>query len=162
MNEPKDYEVFKEYPNELYKGHDAIIAFVTTLDEMVDLTKKIVGQKLLNEKGYLFLAYPKKGNKRYDTYIHRDEIFPAMKTKEGYVFDSDVKFAMVVSMDDTYTVFSLKNEKKPAKKSVALNGTGIVWVDGLKFEEVDFNTPTTHIDLEQSLQDEPVNLSFEE
>jgi len=46
---------------------------------------------------------------------------------------------------------------------VLLSGNGHVWIDELKFEEVDKSTPTTHIDFAgDDLLDEPANLSFEE
>lgn len=45
---------------------------------------------------------------------------------------------------------------------VLLSGNGKVWIDELKFEEVDDNTPTTNIDFHVEVLDEPTNLSFEE
>ncbi|MDN4601264.1 AraC family transcriptional regulator [Paenibacillus sp. F6_3S_P_1C] len=45
---------------------------------------------------------------------------------------------------------------------VILNGKGKVWVDSFRFEEVDSNTPLTHIETEYEMSDEPMNLSFEE
>ncbi|MEK5233821.1 AraC family transcriptional regulator [Lysinibacillus sp. FSL K6-0232] len=45
---------------------------------------------------------------------------------------------------------------------VLLSGNGQVWIDELKFEEVDKQTPTTNIDFSSDLLEEPVNLSFEE
>lgn len=45
---------------------------------------------------------------------------------------------------------------------VLLSGKGQVWIDELKFEEVDKQTPTTNIDFSADLLDEPTNLSFEE
>lgn len=45
---------------------------------------------------------------------------------------------------------------------VLLSGNGQVWIDELKFEEVDKQTPTTNIDFSADLLDEPVNLSFED
>ncbi|MCE4049106.1 MULTISPECIES: AraC family transcriptional regulator [Bacillaceae] len=45
---------------------------------------------------------------------------------------------------------------------VLLSGNGSVWVDGIRFEEVDEHTPTTNMDFTEELLDEPVNLSFEE
>lgn len=45
---------------------------------------------------------------------------------------------------------------------VLLSGNGQVWMDELKFEEVDKQTPTTNIDFSTDLLDEPVNLSFED
>lgn len=45
---------------------------------------------------------------------------------------------------------------------VILNGKGKVWVDSFRFEEVDLNTPLTHMETEYEMSDEPLNLSFEE
>lgn len=87
---------------------------------MISSTEQIIARQALVEKGYLFFAYPKKGNKRYDTSIHRDEIFPAMNVdQDGYVAGSDLKFSRMVSMDETFTVIGLKREKKKAKKTAA-------------------------------------------
>ncbi|MBC5635421.1 YdeI/OmpD-associated family protein [Ornithinibacillus sp. BX22] len=119
LNKPEDYIIFDNFATELIKNHDAIFIFIETIEEMVKHTIKVIeGNELLQEKGYLFFAYPKKGNKRYDTHVHRDEIFPALKVDEdGYVYDSDIKFARMVSMDDVFTVVGLKREKKKEKKT---------------------------------------------
>lgn len=45
---------------------------------------------------------------------------------------------------------------------ILLTGKGEVWLDGLRFEVVDNDTPTTHISFDNHLLDEPTNLSFEE
>lgn len=45
---------------------------------------------------------------------------------------------------------------------LSLMGKGNVWIDSLTFMEVDMSVPTTHIELEYTLLDEPINLSFEE
>ncbi|CEG25954.1 YdeI/OmpD-associated family protein [Bacillus sp. B-jedd] len=120
LNQPADYSLFNDYKTELTGGHDAIFVFVETIDDMVNETKRIINELPLVEKGYLFFAYPKKGNKRYETYVHRDEIFPALKVDdEGYIDNSDLKFSRMVSMDDVFTVVGLKLEKKKARKSPA-------------------------------------------
>lgn len=120
LNQPSDYAVFNEYKTTLSGEHDAIFIFVETLDEMTEFFRKVNVEEQLLKKGYLFFAYPKKGNKRYDTYVHRDDIFPAMKVGEdGYVENTDVKFSRMVSMDDVFTVVGLKREKKKEKKSSA-------------------------------------------
>ncbi|WP_026561510.1 YdeI/OmpD-associated family protein [Bacillus sp. J37] len=120
INQPGDYSVFINYPTEFSKTHDALFIFVQTVDEMINHTHHIIKHNLLVEKGYIFFAYPKKGNNRYETFVHRDEIFPAMKVGEdGYVGNSDIKFARMVSMDDVYTVVGLKREKKKVKKTSA-------------------------------------------
>lgn len=43
-----------------------------------------------------------------------------------------------------------------------LSGKGQLWIDELKFEEVNQQTPTTNIDFSVDLLDEPINLSFED
>ncbi|WP_282155003.1 YdeI/OmpD-associated family protein [Cytobacillus gottheilii] len=120
LNQPEDYDLFNGFKTELTGDHDAIFIFIESINQMVEHTNRIIQEGQLVEKGYLFFAYPKKGNKRFDTHIHRDEIFPAMKVGEdGYVDESDIKFARMVSMDDVFTVIGLKREKKKAKKSSA-------------------------------------------
>ncbi|MEI4830239.1 YdeI/OmpD-associated family protein [Bacillus sp. FJAT-53711] len=119
INQPSDYNVFTEQTTTFSKDHDAIFIFVETIDEMVTHTQFIINnEQLLLEKGYVFFAYPKKGNTRYKTFIHRDEMFPAMNVGEdGYIGNSDIKFARMVSMDDVFTVVGLKREKKKEKKT---------------------------------------------
>ncbi|KKE77942.1 hypothetical protein DTX80_14380 [Bacilli bacterium] len=133
LNQPSDYDLFNGYKTSLSKEHDAIFVFVETLDEMVNYTERIINEGQLLEKGYLFFAYPKKGNKRYDTFVHRDDIFPAMKvTEDGYVGNSDVKFSRMVSMDDVFTVVGLKREKKKGKKSLASSQCVADYEDNIK------------------------------
>ncbi|UQZ34498.1 AraC family transcriptional regulator [Paenibacillus sp. PK3_47] len=62
-------------------------------------------------------------------------------------------YAIVLDVPDNSTSISF---------GVLLSGRGQVWVDELRFEEVDDHTPTTNLDYTQELLDEPVNLSFEE
>ncbi|RKL68089.1 hypothetical protein CR203_06230 [Salipaludibacillus neizhouensis] len=120
LHQPSDYDLFNGYKTTLSGDHDAIFIFVETMDEMVNYTHKVIDEEQLLEKGYVFFAYPKKGNKRYDTFIHRDDIFRAMNVGEGgYVENSDVKFSRMVSMDDVFTVVGLKREKKKVKKTSA-------------------------------------------
>ncbi len=49
-------------------------------------------------------------------------MFPALNVGEdGYVGESDIKFARMVSMDDIFTVVGLKREKKKATKTPAMS-----------------------------------------
>jgi len=122
LNQPEDNDVFDAYPTELTGAHDAIFIFVQTLDEMIRYTRYIIDGQHLAENGYLFFAYPKKGNKRYGTYVHRDEILPAMGADEdGYVGNSDLKFARMVGMDEVFTVIGIKREKRKAAKTSAVS-----------------------------------------
>lgn len=149
INQPSDYNIFTEQKTTLSKEHDAIFIFVETLDEMVTHTKNILNnEQLLLEKGYIFFAYPKKGNKRYETFIHRDEMFPAMNVGEdGYIENSDIKFARMVSMDDVFTVVGLKREKKKAKKTAAASQCVADYENNVK-------------DVEALLADHPNELNF--
>lgn len=45
---------------------------------------------------------------------------------------------------------------------ILLTGEGEVWLDGLSFEIVDLDTPSTNINFEDHLLEEPTNLTFEE
>ncbi|PFK31236.1 hypothetical protein COI93_21355 [Bacillus cereus] len=148
VNQPNNYDIFTEQTTTLSTDHDAIFIFVETIDEMVKHTQLILNKQLLLEKGYLFFAYPKKGNTRYETFIHRDEIFPAMNVGEdGYVGNSDLKFARMVSMDDVFTVVGLKREQKKAKKTSAASQCVSDYVENIK-------------DVERLLADHPNELQF--
>lgn len=133
INQPSDYHLFSGHATTLSKDHDAIFIFVETVDEMIAQTHAIINEDLLLEKGYLFFAYPKKGNTRYKTFIHRDEIFPALKVGEdGYVGNSDLRFSRMVSMDNVFTVVGLKREKKKEKKSEAASQRIADYQDNVK------------------------------
>ncbi|MGR9050573.1 YdeI/OmpD-associated family protein [Halobacillus faecis] len=119
LNQPEDYDLFEGQPTTLSEHHDAVFIFVKNVEEMKAHLQTLVRRKeVLAEKGYVFFAYPKKGNTRYETYIHRDDMFPALKIGEDkYVEGSDIKFSRIVSMDEVYTVVGMKREKKKAPKT---------------------------------------------
>ncbi|MGE7625444.1 YdeI/OmpD-associated family protein [Viridibacillus sp. NPDC096237] len=82
------------------------------------MLREVVESKRVKDKGYLFVAYPKKNNKEYTEYIERDTLFPAISPdEEGYVLKSTMKFAHMVSFNDTFTVVGIKNEPKKVKKT---------------------------------------------
>ena len=104
------------------KGYDLIFAFVVTKSELKKLMDLVIEKRYLNENGYIYIAYPKKGNKVYQTYIHRDELFEALGAdEEGYVENSNIKFARMVGLDEVFTVVGLKeeNRNKKSKSSTA-------------------------------------------
>jgi len=148
LNQPSDYEVFADCQTALTGEHDALFIFVENIDDIVQYTQRIINEKYLLDKGYLFFAYPKKGNKRYSTFVHRDEIFPALKVgDDGYVQDSDLKFSRMVSMDDIFTVVGLKREQKKLKKSSAASQCVADYEDNVG-------------DIEKLLTDYPNELAF--
>ncbi|MGN7116929.1 YdeI/OmpD-associated family protein [Lysinibacillus odysseyi] len=104
---------------------DRVLAFVYSVNEMVDTVRQIIKEDQLQEGAYLFLLYPKKGNKQFDTYIGRDDIFPAFEMdEEKYVFGSAVKFASLQSLDDTYSILSLKKQTKKTKRTASSQRVG--------------------------------------
>lgn len=99
---------------------DRILAFIYTVEEMVDVVRHIIQEDTLQEGAYLFLLYPKKGKKQFDTFIGRDDIFPALQVdEEKYVFGSAIKFASLQSLDETYSIVSLKKQTKKVKRTAA-------------------------------------------
>lgn len=99
------------------KSVDLLFIFVETMGEFKQVVSEVIEKQLLNKNGVLFVAYPKKGNKKYSTFVHRDEIFPALQVddSDGYVANSTLKFNRMVSLDETFTVTGMKNIERKAK-----------------------------------------------
>ncbi len=116
LNKPEYVQDFKEFSYESdfkNKSYDCIMAFIFQLKDFTDLVEKIIRQNLLNVNGYVYFAYPKKGNKIYKEYIGRDDFMPAVNMdNEGYVGNSDIKFNKMVAFDEVFTVIGLKNIPK--------------------------------------------------
>jgi len=92
-------------------AYDLIFAFVLDMESLKALVHRVIEGRHLKENGYLFAAYPKKGNKVYSTFIHRDELFEGLGAdEEGYIGTSGIKFARMVGLDDVFTVVGLKKE----------------------------------------------------
>lgn len=97
--------------------YERMISFVFSIDEMVQYLQRCIQDSNLVEQGYLFFVYPKKGNKKYEQFIHRDEIFPAIQVdEEKYIGDSDYKFVSLMSLDETFSVLSIKHDRKARGK----------------------------------------------
>lgn len=114
---PKGEEALAELENvdhELKKErYDMIFAFVLDMPALQELTAKIIEQNYLLEGGLLYVAYPKKGNKVYPTYIHRDALFDGVGADEdGYIGTSSLKFNRMVGMNEVFTVVGFKNDPK--------------------------------------------------
>ena len=108
LNQPNDYTIFEQSQKQLVGHHNVIFIFVNTMVEFKSQVMKVIDGNHLNIEGILYIAYPKKGNKKYDTFVHRDEIFESLGVnKEGYIQDSMFKFNRMVSMDEVFTVVGL-------------------------------------------------------
>lgn len=115
------FNIFDELPSEPV---ETIILFVKTLEEMQIEIQQLIDRQALAMGGRLLVCYPKKGNKVFPTFIHRDEILPALKVnQEGYIDQSDYKFNQMVKLDDVYTIIGLKRtvtkKKRTSSQSVA-------------------------------------------
>ncbi|MCM3633408.1 YdeI/OmpD-associated family protein [Paenibacillus camelliae] len=137
-----------ELTNEPY---DMIFAYVLDMKSLQELVHKVIEQSSLKAGGYLFAAYPKKGNKVYATYIHRDELLEGLGAGEdGYIGTSHLKFSRMVGMNDVFTVVGLKHEaKKAAKASAAAKPS----------QRVDDYTGFIR-NIEEDLSDAPNELAF--
>lgn len=104
----------EEYDTELKaQSYDLIFAFVLTLESLRQLANEIIEKSYLNPNGYIYFAYPKKGNKVYPTFIHRDELLPGLGANEdGYIGQSNIKFARMVGLDDIFTIVELKEDAR--------------------------------------------------
>ena len=112
LNELEDYDT--ELTDSTY---DLIFAFVLDMDSLKEVVNKVIDNHYLNKNGYIFLAYPKKGNKVYPTFIHRDDLLDGLGADEaGYVGTSNIKFARMVGLDDIFTVVGLKEDSKSKNK----------------------------------------------
>ncbi len=85
------------------------LRFVFALPEMRDAIAAAPADGLLAPGGYLYLAYPKKGNKLYP-HIDRDSLFPFLSVNDddGYVADLPMKFSKMVALDEVFTLVGIK------------------------------------------------------
>lgn len=113
-----ELSVSEEYPKEPV---ETMILFVNTLEELTKEIFTAIEKNILIPNGRLLVAYPKKGNKQINTYVHRDAIFPALQVDDtdGYIPNSEYKFNQMVKLDDTYTIIGLKRVEKKNGKTIA-------------------------------------------
>lgn len=89
---------------------DLIVGTVFTLPEFAELVSRVWNRGELNPNGVLYVLYPKKGNKVYEQWIHRDDIFPALGVSEetGFVGATRMKFNKMFAFDGTFTCIGIK------------------------------------------------------
>lgn len=120
LPEGSDYlSELADYDTELTDSkYDLIFAFVLDMESLKGLVNKVIEKNCLNKNGYIFLAYPKKGNKVYPTFIHRDDLLDGLGADEnGYVGTSNIKFARMVGLDEVFTVVGLKEDSQNRNKA---------------------------------------------
>ncbi|EST12867.1 YdeI/OmpD-associated family protein [Sporolactobacillus laevolacticus] len=133
--------------------YDLIVIFVLTLDELKDRILDIIEHNRLNKNGYMYIAYPKKGNKIYPNYVHRDEIFPSLNVDdEGYVGNSTIKFARMVSLNETFTIIGLKEfASGKGKKSTASSQCVDDYIDYISHIEAYLSTKSALLEFYKKL-----------
>lgn len=144
----------EDYDSDLKIDHsyDLIFAFVFDLESLKRTVNMVIEKNYLNKKGYIYLAYPKKGNKVYPTFIHRDEIFPGIGVDEnGYVGTSNIKFSRMVGMDDTFTVVGLKEETRKNQPSSKASQCVDDYIELIPEIEKDLQETPALLDFYQSL-----------
>lgn len=122
LSAPENTDYFKElsaYDTELANdSYDLIFAFVLDMKSLQTLVNTIIEKNYLQKDGYAFFAYPKKGNKQYPTFIHRDDLLDGLGADEdGFAGKSNLKFSRMVGLDDVFTVVGLKEASKEKNRS---------------------------------------------
>ncbi|WP_144548215.1 YdeI/OmpD-associated family protein [Bacillus sp. X1(2014)] len=141
LNKPEDLDElngldYDSSPNK--EKYDLIFLFVFSLNEFSQQLQSVIDNQLLDKNGYIFFAYPKKNNPKYQEYIERDSLFEAVAMdEEGYTLGSDIKFSRMVSLNDVFTVVGLKSTPKKAKKAASSKSSQcvddyIIHVDDIK------------------------------
>lgn len=130
LNKPGDVGAFDElefdteYSQEKY---DFILAFIFNLEQFAHHLQSVIDKQVLNDKGYLYFAYPKKNNPKYQEYIERDSFFEQIPVDEdGYVPNSRLKFSRMVSLDEVFTVVGLKSQAKKTTKASSTKSSQLV------------------------------------
>lgn len=121
LNLPDGADYFTElaeFDTELTKStYDLIFAFVLDMDSLKEVVNKVIQKEYLNKNGYCFFAYPKKGDKVYSTFIHRDDLLDGLGAdKDGYVGESNIKFSRMVGLDTVFTIVGLKEDSRNKKR----------------------------------------------
>lgn len=116
LNKPDDIKDFDtiEYNDSIEKEqYDLVFVFIFNMDEFFKYLTEVVEKNLIKEDGYLYFAYPKKGNPKYDTYIERDDIYTEnYYNDEGYFPNSNLRFSRIISLNDVFTVAGIKEAAK--------------------------------------------------
>lgn len=127
LNKPDYVDLFDEIETKqtLSDQQDCIIVFIESLEEMKKMIYEVNEKQNLLDKGYLYFAYPKLGNKLDKPAIHRDDIFPYLNLDfggDGFVDGTNLKFSRMVKFDDNYTVVGLRCFMKKPKPTKEVSG----------------------------------------
>lgn len=100
--------------------YDLLFLFMFSMDDFNKYVQIVNEQQLLSDNGYMYVAYPKKGNKVYPEYIERDIFYAALHLdEEKYLPNSTLKFSRMVSLNEVFTVVGFKSAPKKTKKKTS-------------------------------------------
>ncbi|WP_045518460.1 YdeI/OmpD-associated family protein [Neobacillus niacini] len=130
LNVPEDIEEFKtlDYDSSIKKAqYDLIFIFIFKLEDFQTYLQEAVEKQLVTKNGYIYFAYPKKGNPKYTEYIERDSIYTEKHyDEEGYYRGSSLKFSRMVSFNEVFTVIGLKSVPKKTLKTASTKNSQCV------------------------------------
>lgn len=73
MLNPPDTTYFSEFEigtKFTEEREDVIVLFVYSLDQLIDEIRELIIKNNVTKEGRIFIAYPKKGNKKFNTFLH--------------------------------------------------------------------------------------------
>lgn len=148
------FEQLGQYDTSLLdESYDLIFAFVLDLESMHALVTEVIEHNYLHKNSYLFCAYPKKGNKTYSSYIHRDDLFEGLGADEaGFIGTSNIKFSRMVGLDETFTVVGFKvDSRSKAQESTKASQCVDDYIDRIPLIEQDLEARPDLLAFFQSL-----------
>lgn len=87
----------------------AILVFTDSNPSFFSTLETLVKKDPVVDQGVILICYPKKGNPRYPSTVHRDEIFPKVQMDDdGFMFGSAYKFNRMLGFDDCFTLLEVK------------------------------------------------------
>lgn len=105
-----DLEHFDLTDSSVSKGnYHLVIDFVENAQKLKESFRSLHDK--IRPEGLYVVAYPKKGNKKFETFIHRDQLFDLLHANRdtGKIEGTSFKFNRMVALDESYTVIALKN-----------------------------------------------------
>lgn len=100
--------------------YDLIFLFMFSIEDFNKYVLTIKEKQLISDNGYMYVAYPKKGNPVYPDYIERDSFYAELNLdEEKYLPNSTLKFSRMVSLNEVFTVVGFKSAPKKTKKKTS-------------------------------------------